>query len=101
MYDRIAGGLRELRHPDLIVYLDAEDKVLLERIARRNRPYETAITSTYLDEVHDAYETYLGSGAERNVFRFDTTSLNLASSKELNDLFGSILGQFSANGSPL
>jgi deoxyguanosine kinase len=90
LYDRVAGGLKELRHPDLMVYLDADDEVLLGRIAKRKRSYERAITSSYLDEVRAAYENYLQSGSEPNVLRVDTSTLDLRS-EGLHRLFDEIL----------
>lgn len=94
LYDRIASGLRELRHPDFVVYLDATDDVLLQRIAKRNRRYETAITSEYLDEIRSAYEHHFRDGREPNVLRVNTSTLNLESS-ELHDLFDTILSRCS------
>jgi deoxyguanosine kinase len=91
LYQRIAAGLRVLRRPVLMVYLDANDEVLIRRIAGRNRPYEKNITSEYLDSLRDAYEVYLATGAEKNVLRIDTTSLDLKSSSQLNDLYRRIL----------
>jgi deoxyguanosine kinase len=93
LYNRIAAGLRRLPQPDLLVYLDADDEVLVERIARRGRPYEKSITPAYLDSVRNAYEKYLASGAESNVFRFNSSTLNLASDTQLTDLFSKILSK--------
>jgi len=75
----------------LVVYLDADDAVLLERIAGRGRPYEASITSSYLDSVRDAYERYLDSCAELKVLRINTTDLDLSSQADLNELYASIL----------
>lgn len=91
LYERIAAGLRALRRPDLLVYLDAADEVLLERIARRGRAYERPITSEYLDSVRDAYEEYLSTGAEPNVLRVNTTNLDLESEDQMHALYDSIL----------
>ena len=79
--------------PDLLVYLDATDEVLVERIARRGRPYEKAITPAYLDTLRSAYEGYLKSGAESNVFRLNTSNLDLTSAAQLTDLYATILSR--------
>ena len=34
---------RNVSFPDLTVYLDAKNDILLDRIQRRNRPYELSI----------------------------------------------------------
>jgi deoxyguanosine kinase len=90
LYERIAAGLRILRRPDLVVYLDADDDVLLERIAKRGRAYERPITTEYLDSVRDAYEKYMATGAGPSVLRVNTTKLNLDSTDQMNRLYESI-----------
>jgi deoxyguanosine kinase len=100
LYNRIAAGLRSLPQPDLLVYLDADDEVLVDRIARRGRPYEKSITPAYLDSVRSAYERYLESGAEPNVFRFNTGNLDLTSDAQLTDLYSQILLRCRARNRP-
>src|SRR5580700_8330273 len=59
LYERLSVGLdASVSRPDLTVYLDARNEVLLERIRKRNRPYETSITGDYLDSLRDAYGHY-------------------------------------------
>jgi deoxyguanosine kinase len=88
LYDRISEGLTTISaQPDLVVYLDAEDDVLLERIRRRNRPYEALIDLPYLNTVRSAYESYLASVGGRRVLRYDTSTLDLTSESELNSLY--------------
>ena len=90
LYERIAAGLRILRRPDLVVYLDADDHVLIDRIAKRGRAYERPITTTYLDSVREAYEKYLAAESDTNVLRVNTTQLNLESAEQMSELFESI-----------
>lgn len=90
LYERIDSGLRILRRPDLVVYLDADDEVLIDRIAKRGRAYERPITTEYLDSVRHAYEKYLATGAEPNLLRVNTTSLDLQSEEQMNALYDSI-----------
>jgi deoxyadenosine/deoxycytidine kinase len=71
--------------------LDADDHVLIDRIAKRGRAYERPITTTYLDSVRDAYETYLTAEASTNVLRVNTTHLNLESAQQMSELYESIL----------
>src|SRR5262249_44887704 len=90
LYNRIAAGLKIVRRPDLGVYLDADDDILLNRIAKRGRAYERPITTEYLDTVRGAYERYLGAGAEANVLRINTTKLDLQSADQMHELYESI-----------
>lgn len=100
LYDRISAGMRALRRPDLVVYLDADDMVLLQRIARRARTYEAKIDRAYLDEVRKAYESYFSKTAEIKLLRIDTTSLDLGSRDQLNELYGSIFRHRNTFGIP-
>jgi deoxyadenosine/deoxycytidine kinase len=98
LYERIASGLRILRRPDLVVYLDADDDVLIDRIAKRGRAYERPITTKYLDSVREAYERYLATGVEPNVLRIDTTKLSLQSKEQMHQLYESIRSACVARG---
>lgn len=47
--------------PDLAVYLRAEPAVLLERIAKRGRPFENDIQADYLARISAAYDDYFAT----------------------------------------
>jgi deoxyguanosine kinase len=92
LYEKISLGLTaSVARPTLVVYLDADNDVLLERIRRRNRSYETFIDTSYLGSVRQAYEGYFNSARELKLVRYDTSSLNLASNYELTKLYETIL----------
>jgi len=55
-YNQVARRLEALvRPPDLMVCLDASETVLLERIARRGREFEKAMTPAFLTSLRAAY----------------------------------------------
>jgi len=55
-YEPVHARLSALVHPpDVLVYLDAEPEVLLERIARRGRRFEQAMTADFLADMRRAY----------------------------------------------
>ena len=54
------------------------------------RAAERPITTTYLDSVREAYETYLVAEADTNILRVNMTQLNLESAEQMSDLFESI-----------
>lgn len=59
LYRELYGQLRpRLTTPDLVVYLRADPELLLERIARRGRPFERAIEADYLLRLGRAYDEY-------------------------------------------
>lgn len=98
LFRRTAAILGErLIKPDALVYLDARDDILLQRIARRGRSYEVHIDSAYLKSLRNAYELRLQSEPNLEVVRIDTSNLDLSNSEQMLGLFQLILN--SANSS--
>jgi deoxyguanosine kinase len=92
LYERLSAGLDvNVSRPDLTVYLDARNDVLLERIRLRNRAYELSIDSKYLDALRDAYTRHHNATGRWQVFCFDTSTLDLRSEVQLKGLFKNIL----------
>jgi deoxyguanosine kinase len=92
LYERLSVGLdASLSRPDLTVYVDARNDVLLDRIRQRNRPYEASIDAKYLDALRDAYARHHNSTGRLQVLSFDTSALNLRSESQLNSLYKKIL----------
>ena len=92
LYERLSIGLdASVFRPDLTVYVDASNDVLLDRIRRRNRPYETSITGDYLDSLRDAYARYHHSTGRLQVLMFDTSHLDLTDESQLSALYKKIL----------
>lgn len=93
LYERLSIGLdASVFRPDLTVYVDASNEVLLDRIRRRNRPYEFSINAAYLDSLRAAYNRYHNSTGRLQMLMFDTSNLNLRSESQLNALYRKILG---------
>lgn len=78
MYHRVHEALAEkILKPDLIVYLRAETKMLLQRIAQRDRPYERDMDPEYINQVNLAYdEFFLDPPHDRPVLVIDTNHLD-------------------------
>jgi deoxyguanosine kinase len=76
--------------PDLVVYLDANNRVLLDRIRSRGRPYEQSIDGGYLESLRGAYEYSLPSWRGSRVMRYDTSDLDLNSSAQMSSLYREI-----------
>ncbi len=59
MYYRVHEALGEkVRLPDLIVYLQAETPVLMQRIAMRDRSYERNMEVGYIDALNQTYNDH-------------------------------------------
>ena len=92
LYERLSVGLdASVSRPDLTVYVDARNDVLLDRIRRRNRPYETSIDAAYLEALRNAYTRHHNTVGKLQVLSFDTSELNLRSETQVGSLFKKIL----------
>ena len=59
MYERLVGWLElDVVKPDIVVYLQAHPDTLMDRIARRNRPFEKDMDRDYIARLNDAYNHY-------------------------------------------
>lgn len=86
-YFNVHNALAEkLLLPDLIVYLQAETDVLMQRIAHRDRPYERNMDQNYIHSLNQAYDTfYSDQHAGAPVLRINTNELNyVAREKDLD-----------------
>jgi deoxyadenosine/deoxycytidine kinase len=72
-----------LRKPDLIIYLKASPKVLMERIARRGRPSEQGIGVDYITRLNRAYDGWMTRArSELEVLEIDTDQVPLQGETE-------------------
>lgn len=92
LYERLTVGLDvSVPRPDLTVYVDARNDILLDRIRRRDRAYERSIDGQYLDALREAYVRHHESIGKLQVLSIDTSALDLRSEAQLNCLYKKIL----------
>lgn len=72
-----AAIARELRPPDLVVFLRASVPTLLARIAGRARPAELAIQPSYLASLERHYAAWVAGWTACPVLNLDTDQLDL------------------------
>ena len=92
LYEKLYGLLEEqVPHPDLVIYLQAADEVLMERIRRRRRDYEKEISERYVAELNRAYNHFFFHYSRTPLLVIDTTKIDFVKSKEdLEELFRQI-----------
>ena len=96
LYDQIARAFQaNVVSHDLIVYLDASNDVLLERIRNRGRVYEATIDANYLDSLRESYEKAFRAVGQLKVVRYDTSVVDLTSKSDVNNLQDTILRELS------
>lgn len=77
LYETIFPMLhKNLRKPDLVVYLQSSVDRLMENIKRRNRKIERNLTRSYIEELSDAYNHFF--------FRYTTTPLLIVNATEID-----------------
>jgi deoxyguanosine kinase len=83
MYERVHRALAErVTLPDLVVYLQANLKVLMARIATRDRPYERAMDPVYIESVRQAYEQHFAHYEETPLLVINTDDLDFVRNPE-------------------
>lgn len=76
-YERLHSALAEnVIVPDLIVFLQADTSVLMERIAIRDRAYERSMSVEYIARLARSYQTFFANYTETPVLPIDTNTLN-------------------------
>src|SRR6266850_13767 len=77
IYNRLYDLLVEtVPKPDLVIYLQGNLDTLLRRIKKRGRAYEKSISSSYLQELSEAYSHYF--------YRYDETPLLVVNTNEID-----------------
>ena len=86
MYGRVHEALAEkIKHPDLLVFLRAETKTLMERIEMRDRPYERDMDSGYIAALGETYAEFFSRPYNNTpVLTIDADELDFV--REPNDL---------------
>jgi deoxyadenosine/deoxycytidine kinase len=77
IYDKLYAMLEEqVPKPDLVIFLQAETATLVERIRRRSRKYETAVSESYIEEVNKAYNYFFFHYTQTPLLVIDTTRID-------------------------
>ncbi len=77
LYDQVARLLSiDIPSPDLVIYLQSDARVILDRIRNRNRPMERGIKPDYVRDVIAAYDRFF--------FHYQDTPLLIVQTDRLN-----------------
>ncbi len=92
LFEKLFALLSEgVPRPDLVVYLQAPNDVLMKRIQLRGRPEEAHLSEEYLAEVNRAYNHYFFHYGATPLLVVNTTDVDLVKSDEdLDDLLRQI-----------
>lgn len=92
IYDKLYALLEaQVPKPDLVIFLQAETRTLIERIRHRSRQYETQISEAYVAEVNKAYNYFFFHYTQTPLLVIDTTSIDFVHQEEhLDELIDQI-----------
>ncbi|MEE9292459.1 MAG: deoxynucleoside kinase [Acidobacteriota bacterium] len=83
LYEKLYGLLEEqVPHPDLVIYLQARDEILMERIRSREREYEKEISDAYVSELNRAYNYFFFHYNRTPLLVIDTSNIDFVKSQE-------------------
>lgn len=91
LYDQVYEQLTlDAPTPDLVIYLQAPVDVLLERIARRGRPYERQVDADYLNRLTELYTEFFYHYTGAPLLIVNASGIDLANN---DDDYGLLLEQ--------
>jgi deoxyadenosine/deoxycytidine kinase len=74
LYDALSERVPQ---PDLVVYLQANVRTLMTRIAYRDRPFERNMEVGYIEQLRETYDQFFASYTESPLLMLQTDDLNL------------------------
>jgi len=92
IYEKLYALLEpNIPRPDLVIYLQATDRVLMERIRRRSRDYELGISEKYIAELNRAYNYFFFHYTSTPLLVIDTSDIDFVQRiDDLNELVSQI-----------
>jgi deoxyadenosine/deoxycytidine kinase len=93
LYEKVVGWLElEVTRPDVVVYLQASTETLMERVARRGRPFERDMDRNYMQALNEAYNYFFFHYNEAPTLIVNTNGIDFVKNRaDLEDLEARIL----------
>ncbi len=76
--------------PDLIIYLQASTDILINRIKKRNLPFETKMKKKYIESVNDIYMTHFHEYKLSPLLIINTSNVNINNENDFRILIKEI-----------
>ena len=77
LYEKVVGWLElEVTRPDVVVYLQASNETLMERIAKRGRPFEKDMDRAYIAQLNEAYNHFFFHYVEAPLLVVNTNGID-------------------------
>ena len=83
IYDKLYEMLEtQVPKADLVIFLQADTRVLIDQIKRRRRDFEAEISEAYVNEVNKAYNYYFFHYTQTPLLVIDTTKIDFVHQQE-------------------
>lgn len=73
---------RRVTPPDLVIFLQAKTEILMERIKKRGREFERAISYKYLDEINQAFNNFFFHYSDSPLLVVDASKIDFVNVPE-------------------
>jgi deoxyadenosine/deoxycytidine kinase len=92
LYDAIFPMLsREVRKPDLVVYLQSESDRLMYNVKKRGRKFEKNMTKSYIEELSELYNNFFFNYNSSPLLIVNTTNIDFVNNeKDFDELYKQI-----------
>ena len=92
LYEQIYNSIgSKAPKPDLVIFLQASTKVLLERVSKRNREYESFMDPDYLDSVNKAFNNFFFYYSDTPLLVINTNEIDFVEKKcDLEELINKV-----------
>ncbi len=90
LYDALSERVPQ---PDLVVYLQADVRTLMTRIAYRDRPFERNMEVAYIEQLRETYDKFFAGYTESPLLMIQTDDLNLVYDEQTQQ---AVMGRISA-----
>ncbi len=92
LYNKLAPVLaRDVPLPDLVIYLQASTPVLLQRVRKRNLPFEKTINADYIKILNQAYDYFFFNYSDTPLLVVRTNDIDFVNNpKHFDDLIEQI-----------
>jgi deoxyadenosine/deoxycytidine kinase len=83
LYEKLVGWLEmDVMKPDVVVYLQANPDTLMERIAKRGRPFERDMEREYIRQLNEAYNHFFFHYVEAPLLVVNTNAIDFVNHHE-------------------
>ena len=92
LYDSVAKMMeKNIIHPDLVIFLQADTETLMKNISKRGRDFEKNMSEDYIDALNQVYNEYFFRYQETPLIIINTNNIDFVQNPgDLEEMIGYI-----------